>query len=213
MRRLRPRESVTINLDSVDGQIDCFVRSVTGAVATLGRFGGLEPRLRLAMSPGLLGYLTFTYDGQAVALRGVATVDCAPPPDLAFVALDGIKLPERRSDVRIPLATTARVCTVDDYGNAAGEPVDTITSDLSLGGMLVERRQRMGIGPLVAATILFGPGQPAVQCEAKVARLTTTHMGLKFSEMSEADRVRLSGVLSEHERRVGRQGTGDTAAA
>src|SRR5438477_528652 len=105
MRRLRPRESVAINLDGAEDRIDCYVKSVTGAVATLSSFGGLPPELRRALSPGLLGYMSFSYDGEPVALRGVATVDCATEPDFGFVGLDGIKMPERRSDVRVKFAT------------------------------------------------------------------------------------------------------------
>jgi PilZ domain len=193
---------VAINLDGAEDRIDCYVKSVTGAVATLGRFGGLPLELRRALSPGLLGYLTFSFDGEPVALRGVATVDCAPEPDFAFVGLDGIKMPERRSDVRVNLATVARVCTIADDGHAIAEPIETVTLDLSLGGVLIERRQRMGIGPLVRVDLYFGADPTPVSCSGKVARLTITHMGVKFIEMQEADRVRLAGILSQHAKKT-----------
>jgi hypothetical protein len=192
---------VAINLDGAEERIDCYVKSVTGAIATLGRFGGIPPELRAALSPGLLGYLTFSYDGDTVALRGVATADCAPEPDFGFVGLDGIKMPERRSDARVAFATVARVCTIDDDGIEILQPVETVTLDLSLGGALVERRQRMGIGPLVRVELYFGADPMPVSCLGKVARLTITHMGVKFTEMQEADRVRLASVIREHERK------------
>jgi hypothetical protein len=196
---LSPRESVSINLDGAAEPIDCYVKSVNGAIATLARPAGLPPELRLAMTPGLLGYLTFSDTGQAVALRGVATVDCAPYPDFAFVGLDGIKMPERRSDRRFPIATSARVCTIDDEGFPVAEPVATVTADFSLGGILVERRPRMGIGPIVQVEIDFDSLPMPVRCSAVVARLTSTHMGVRFTEMTEVDRVGLTSVLRELE--------------
>jgi hypothetical protein len=202
MRRLRPRESVAIHLDGAQDQIDCYVKSVNGAVAVLGRFGGLPPQLRRALSPGLLGYLSFSLDGEPVALRGVTTVDCATEPDFAFVGLDGIKMPERRSDVRVDLATRATVCTVGDDGLGITEPRETVTVDLSLGGVLVERRQRMGIGPLVRIDLFFGVDPNPVRCTGKVARLTVTHMGVRFVEMQDSDRIRLAAILRRQERKT-----------
>jgi hypothetical protein len=202
VRRLRRSEPVSINLDGANERIDCYVKSVNGAIATLGRPAGLPPSLRQAMTPGLLGYLTFSSNGQAVALRGVATVDCAAYPDFAFVGLDGIKMPERRSDVRFPLATSARLCTVDDEGFAIGQPIETVTADLSLGGVLIERRQRMGIGPVVQIEMDFDSLPMPLRCMAVVARLTVTHMGVRFTEMTEVDRVRLTSILDGLERRA-----------
>ena len=207
MRRLRPRESVAINLDGAQDQLDCYVKSVNGAVATLGRFGGLPPQLRAALSPGLLGYLSFSFDGERVALRGVATVDCATEPDFAFVGLDGIKMPERRNVhrlwiARVDHATRAAVCTIGDDGLGITEPLETVTVDLSLGGVLVERRQRMGIGPLIRIDLFFGVDPNPVRCTGKVARLTVTHMGIRFVEMQESDRIRLAAILRRQERKT-----------
>jgi hypothetical protein len=202
MRRLRPRESVAVHLDGAQDPIDCYVKSVNGAIATLARFGGLPQELRGALSPGLLGYLSFSYDGEPVAMRGVLTVDCATEPDFAFVGLDGIKMPERRSDARTALATRATVRTIGDDGLAIAEPRETVTVDLSLGGVLVERRQRMGIGPLVRVDLFFDPDPNAIRCIGKVARLTVTHMGVKFVEMHEVDRARLAEILRRQEQRT-----------
>jgi hypothetical protein len=202
VRRLRPKSSVAIHLDGVDGQIDAYVRSVAGAIATLGRIGGLPAVVRAQLSPGLLGYLTFSDNGEPVALRGVATVDCAVEPDFAFVGLDGMKLPERRSDVRVALMTRARVCSIDDEGLPIGEPVETFTADMSLGGVLVERRQKMGIGPLMQVELFFGPSPAPALCTAKVARLTITHMGLRFIEMQESARVRIADAIEEQQHRA-----------
>lgn len=190
---------MTINLDRTDEQINCYVRSVSGAIATLARSHALSPQLREQLSPGLLGYLTFSQDGEPVAIRGVATVDCADPPDFAFVALDGITLPERRTEVRVALASAAALCTVDDYWTPIGEPVETMTADLSLGGVLIERRPRMGIGPLVCVDLRLCTGSAPIRCNGKVARLTGTHMGVRFNHMSESDRARLAQVLAEHQ--------------
>jgi len=195
---------VTITLDGSEDQIECFVRSVTAPVATLGQFGGIPSQLRRRLSPGVLGYMTFSHDGVPVALRGVATVDCVSEPDLGFVALDGVKLPERRTAPRVELATPARVFIVGPGGTTSQEAIETATADLSLGGVLLERRPGIGITARLRVELYFGLFPTPVRCEAEVVRQTNTHLGLRFTEMPEADRVRLAEILAYQQRRCAR---------
>jgi hypothetical protein len=191
---------VTVNLDEGGGRIDCYVRSVDGPVATLGHLAGIVPLLRRRLSPGSLGYLTFSHNGTQIAVRGVATVDCVREPDLAFVGLDGNMLPERRTDQRVELVTTARVHVVDADGTAMPDPIETLTADLSLGGALIERRPGLVAGSRLHLDLCFG-AFPAVHCEAVLARHTSAYVAVKFIEMQEADRLRLAGVLAGQRRR------------
>jgi len=195
---------VTINLDGDEPRIECFVRSVAAPVATLGHFGRISPDLRRRLSPGLLGYLTFSHDGMPVALRGVATVDCVGEPDLGFVALDGVKLPERRMAPRVELATTAHVFTLEPDGASASKAIETVTADISLGGALLERRSRIGLAAKLRVELYFGVFPMPVRCEAEVVRQTITHVGVRFIEMPDADRVRLKGILEDQLRRRAR---------
>jgi hypothetical protein len=195
---------VTINLDAAEDKIDCFVRSVAGPIATLGHLGEIPPHVRERLSPGLLGYLTFSHEGVLSALRGVATVDCATEPDLAFVALDGIKLPERRNAARVELAITAHVFRVFEDGMRSPNRVESVTADLSLGGTLIERRPGLVMGMQLQVELYFEAFPDPLCCDAVVTRQTSSKLGLRFTEMQETDRVRLAEILAHHRRsRIG----------
>jgi hypothetical protein len=202
MRRLSPRESVTINLDGASAKIECFVRSVEGPIAGLRHLGELDPELRELLSPGSLCYMTFADRGVPVAVRGVATVNCAEGFDLAFLDLDAAELPERRKDVRVDLATRASLCVLNSDGSPQAVPTETVTTDISMGGALVGFSTPLELGARVRVDLHFTLFPTPIRCFAVVVRQTRTHVGVRFSEMPESDRVRLAGIIAEQERRA-----------
>jgi PilZ domain len=203
MQRLRLRDPVTINLDGAPGQIECYVRSLDGQVAGLGHFGELDPELRESMAPGAVGYLTFADRGTPVAIRGVATVDCGEGFDLAFLGLDSAKLSERRRDVRVDLATPASICLLNADGSPQSVPIETVTTDVSMGGVLIELLTQFELGSRLRADLHFSVFPTPIRCYSVLVRQTRTHAGLRFTEMQESDRVRLAGIIAEQQRRAG----------
>jgi PilZ domain len=77
--------------------------------------------------------------------------------------------------------------------------VETLTADLSLGGALLERRQALGDGREWLIE-LFPSGPSPIRCHAVLARETPTQLGVAFLDMSDSDRIRLAGILADHQR-------------
>jgi hypothetical protein len=199
MRRLVQHQPVSIELDGeFDGEIDalaCRVGSVHGPVATLGLVNAVVPRVRERLTPGSLGFMVFHHHGTPVGLRGV--VRAAPSQELVeFVVIDGIQVTERRTAERIAMITPVRA-----IAQGSDEVVHTVTANLSLGGALLTRRPGLGDGPQWRLGVSI-PGDPtAIRCEATTARITPTHVGVRFDDMSKDDRIRLAGALADHQRR------------
>lgn len=199
MRRLVQHQQVTIELDAeFEGDVDalvCRVGSVHGPVATLGPVDDLSDRVRERLTPGSLGFMVFRHHGTPVGLRGV--VRGAPENDqVEFVVIDGIQVAERRTAERIPMITPVRATPA-----GADDAISTVTANLSLGGALLTRRPGLGEGPLWQIEISLQGDSTPIRCEASTARITPTHVGVRFEDISEDDRIRLAGALADHQRR------------
>ena len=198
MRRLVKNQAVRVDLDAkVDWEVDriqCRVQSIQGPVATLIPEGEIGDAVQTRLTSGSLCFLTFEHGRAPVALRGVA-LRATDRDELEFVVVDGIQVAERRSAERTPLVTAVKAAPVQAGGNV-GEPVATVTSNLSMGGALLLKRP--GLGEVSKWQVeLFLPGDPEhVYCEAVLARETPTHLGVRLVNVQEADQLRLAGVLA-----------------
>jgi len=201
VRRLTAQQLVKVDLDSEEERIDCRVMSVLGPAATLMPVNEIQPEVREQLEAGSPGYLSFTHHGALVALRGVVSSASASGAEVYFVVTDGVQLPQRRVAERVPLITHARLATLDSDGGADGPPTDTVTANLSSSGALIALRPGIGAGPRFAIQLFFGRERTAVRCEASLARRTATHIGVGFTRIEDADRVRLNEILAEYERR------------
>jgi PilZ domain len=196
MRRLKHHQQVEIHLDGEDEVVfDCRVLGVEGSVATLASsYGG--PGAVLGNSvPAVPGYMLFDHAGGRVALKGIATASTTDGPELLFVVIDGVQLPERRSAARVQVNSVARM--FGPHG-AREEYFETPVADLSVSGMRVERRPSLDAATRLRLELYFGAAQTPIRCEAEVARRTPTHVGMKFAELSEADRTLLEAIVRAH---------------
>jgi hypothetical protein len=202
MRRLVKNQAVRVDLDAkVDWEVDsiqCRVQSIRGPVATLIPDGEIDDSVQTRLTSGSLCFLTFEHGRAPVALRGVA-LKAADRDELEFVVVDGIQVAERRSAERTPLVTAVKAAPVESAGSV-GEPVSTVTSNLSMGGALLLKRP--GLGEVSKWHLeLFLPGDPEhVYCEAVLARETPTHLGVRLVNVQEADQLRIAGVLAGRQR-------------
>ena len=211
MRRLQTRQPIRIDLDSSDASIDGRVRFVTGPVAVIAPVEGIGVAVREELNSGSLGYLVFTHRGAAVALHGLVRVAPGMDDGLAFVVDDGVQIPQRRSAERVALVTRARVCSADSDGVPdERSATDTVTADLSLGGARLTRRPGIGDGPRLQVELFFGTDPVPLRCGALVARRTPTHLGVRFIDMQDADRERLSRILAAHSSPSERGPAGDS---
>jgi hypothetical protein len=201
MRRLAPRQTVTLDLDGEDEGLDCQVRHVAGPVALLSCLGQVPEPLRSKLTKGSYCLMGFTHRGGLVGLRGIATAASDDFTELAFVVADGVQVEERRIAERVRLVTPVRIAVIS--GDGAGEAArETVTADISLGGTLVARPPGMSTGPDFHLELMFGTAQDPVPCEARLARATADCLGLAFTAIDEADHVRLARIIAEHELRA-----------
>jgi len=199
MRRLTPRQGVTLSLDGDEEVIDGQVLSVSGPVALLDCVDAAPIHLRARLSPGSMCMMAFTHHGKLVGLRGVVTAASEDLNQLAFIVADGVQVEERRLAERIALVIPVRIRTVTGPGAVEPPSVETVTVDISLGGALVERREGARTGPRFRLELYLGDDPVPVSTGADLVRATATHLGLRFIDIPALDRIRLASFLAEHQ--------------
>lgn len=197
MRRLRHQQEVEIHLDGEDEVVlGCRVLGVEGSVATLGSLDGGPGTLLGGSVPAVPGYLLFDHGGGKVALKGIATASTTEGPELLFVVLDGVQLPERRSAARAQVNAVARMFRLDSVQES--DCLETRLADLSISGMRVEGHRGLNGATGYRLELYIGDAQTPIRCGAEVARRTPTHVGLKFIDLQDADRALLEAIVRAH---------------
>jgi hypothetical protein len=195
MRRLKHQQRVEIHLDGADGVVACRVLGVKGSVASLARVdGGPEQFERL--TPAASGYLMFEHRGGTIALKGIATTQQTDQPELLFVVLDGVQLPERRAAERVVVSALARLFACDGGGD--DDCVETPLANVSTSGLLVERHPGLDERAQFRLELLIDGDDEPICCDVIVARRTATHLGMRLVNMDEADQQRLAAVIGRH---------------
>jgi PilZ domain len=197
MRRLKHHQEVEIHLDGEDEVVlDCRVLGVEGSVATLARSDAGPGTLLGSSVPAVPGYLLFDHSGGKVALKGIATASTSEGPELLFVVIDGVQLPERRAAARAEVKALARMFLLGSAGES--EYFETRLADLSVSGMRVEGHPSLDSATQFRLELYIGGAQTPIRCGAQVARRTPTHVGLKFRDLQEADRTLLDAIVRAH---------------
>ncbi len=197
MRRLRNQQEVEIHLDGEDEVVfGCRVQGVEGSVATLATIDPSVATLLGSSVPAVPGYLLFDHAGGRVALKGIATASTTEGPELLFVVIDGVQLPERRSAARARVNAVARMFRLDSGQD--GEYFETRLADLSVSGMRVDGHPGLGEATGFRLELYIGDAQTPIRCGAEVARRTPAHVGLKFVDLEDSDRALLDAIVRAH---------------
>jgi PilZ domain len=197
MRRLRHQQEVEIHLDGEDEVVlGCRVMGVEGSVATLASVDAGPGPLLGGSVPAVPGYLLFDHSGGRVALKGIATANTSDGPELLFVVIDGVQLPERRSAARARVNAVARMFHPDSADESGY--FETRLADLSVSGMRVEGHASLNGAIRYRLELYIGDAQTPIRCGAEIARRTPTHVGLKFIDLEEADRTLLDAIVRAH---------------
>lgn len=195
MRRLATRQTVEVTPDGFDEGVRCTVSSVKQSAVTLAFVGDVPTDVGELLADGSLALLSFRHGGKWVALRGAV---CSHPAGrlLEFVALDGFARPERRDNERVPMAVPVGVVQTARDGRRLA-PFRTLSSNLSVTGALLERRPEMDELSLRwdIDVRLSSNGDP-IECGAVVARWTPNQVGVAFTGLANADRIRLTAILA-----------------
>jgi hypothetical protein len=195
MRRLKHQQRVEIHLDGADGVVSCRVLGVKGSVASLAPVDG-GPAQFERLTPAASGYLMFEHRGGTIALKGIATTEQADQPELLFVVLDGVQLPERRAAERVELSALARMFLPD--GASDDEFVETPLANVSTSGLLVQRHPGLDQRAQFRLELLVDGDTEPICCDVVVARRTATHLGMRLVNLDEAAQERLAAVIRSH---------------
>ena len=132
MRRLRDGQAVSLEVESLDTNLECLVVAVEGDQAIL------HPVYRAysmrVPTTSTVAMLSFEHSSRLVMLRGCARREEAT---LMFAVTDRVMVPQRRRYARVEVALPVLLTPLDASGDPAGEPVESQTRDLSADGLLV----------------------------------------------------------------------------
>jgi hypothetical protein len=141
---------------------------------------------------GSPAYLLIEADGRIQAVRG--QVGSPPGEEMILRLSDDIRLGQRRTFSRAPIALPARVKA------RSGREWSTVTRDVSAGGVCVARE---GTDPVEGALeVRIQVADHEVVAEAVAVRITGDDLGLRFEEIQRDDRMLLASLaLAYHRRR------------
>ena len=194
MRRLRDGQAVSLEVESLDTNLECLVVAVEGDQAIL------HPVYRAysmrVPATSTVAMLAFEHSSRLVMLRGCARREEAT---LMFAVTDRVMVPQRRRYARVEVALPVLLTPLDASGAPAGEPVESQTRDLSADGLLVAAEVSPELARLRIALAL-PDGLPALESEAGLVRQVARGSGLRFIGIAEEDRARLKRFVEERKR-------------
>ena len=198
LRGLTPGDEVTIDLDPDSAQkassFAARVEWIEGSTARLVPAGQLTAELRARLRPGALAQLSFERDSLPIEMRGIAFSQRFGR-GIEFVVTEGFRLTDRRTTDRLPVVAQVRASLMADDGRVVGTTSATATKNLSLDGVLVARQPRLGSGPRWTIELTLPSASAPVQCQAVLARETSSYLALRFVDLSDSDRRLLATAL------------------
>jgi c-di-GMP-binding flagellar brake protein YcgR len=185
MRRLRDGQAVSLEVESLDTNLECLVVAVEGDQAIL------HPVYRAysmnVPTTSTVAMLAFEHCSRLVMLRGCARREEAT---LMFAVTDRVTVPQRRRYPRVEVAMPVVLTPLDAAGAPAGDPVASETRDLSADGLLVAAEVSPDLARLRVA-VSIPDGLPPLESEAGLVRQVGRGSGLRFIGIAAEDRARL----------------------
>jgi hypothetical protein len=125
--------------------------------------------------------------------------ESAGPEEIVISVTDGFQLGQRRRYSRAPIALPARLRPL-----AGGEEWETVTRDISAGGVRVARTGAAGEAAEAQAVVLEAPEAGLrVQGDAVVVRRTDSDLSLRFTAIDDEAAVLLQQISVAYYRLTG----------
>ena len=197
MGRLTTGQRVTIDIDGEENVVDAIAASDEGSRRLLVYVRRASPAVLGRLINGSRGYLLYT-QRVLMGLHGLARITPFTRPLAQFVVDDGSTHAERRLSERVPIVTHARIAALDAEG--LGVPLTTFTANIS--ATCVPPRRPAHSLPIdeVRVELYFGADPTPVAARGRIVRSTDEHVGIHFVEITDDERVRLTGLLTGHRR-------------
>ena len=196
MRRLRDGQAVSLEVESLETNLECLVIAIEGGEATL------EPVYQaFSMSvptTGTNSMLTFEHQGRLVMLRGRVRRE---DDGLHFTVTDRVTVQQRRRYARVEVALPVLLTPLDGSGAPAGKQVETRSFDVSADGVLLEAQISPDL-PRLRLSLPLPDGGPPIECDVRLVRQVGWRSALRYSGIADEDRERLKCFVAERKREL-----------
>src|SRR5919198_3341119 len=196
MRRLRDGQAVSLEVESLETNLECLVIAIDGNEATL------DPVYQaFSMSvptTGTNSMLTFEHQGRLVMLRGRVRRE---EDGLHFAVTDRVTVQQRRRYARVEVALPVLLTPLDAAGAPAGKQVQTRSFDVSADGVLLEAQISPNL-PRLRLSLPLPDGDPPIECEVRLVRQGGWRSAPRYYGIADEDRARLKGFVAQRKREL-----------
>jgi hypothetical protein len=180
---------VQLDLGGKTTALPCRVLGFGGSTVMLGPVVPATAPTLEAIEAGRPAYVVVDDDQQVHALRAQVAPG-SDPGEVMVTVTDAFRLGQRRRYSRAPLSLAATVAALP-----GGSPWDTVTRDISAGGV---RMARIGAADEQAETVSVvltsPPAAMRIEAEAEVVRRSQRDLSLRFTRIAEADVALLTQI-------------------
>jgi len=186
-KMLTEGQVVQLDLGGKTQALPCRVLGFGGSTVMLAPVVAATAPTADAISAGRAAYVILDDDRQVHALR--AQVSRASEPDEIIVTVtDSYRLGQRRRYSRAPLALAATA-------TAGGETWETVTRDISAGGVRMARTGAAGEqGDTLSLVLESAPSGLRIEADAAIVRRSQRDLSLTFTRIAESDVALLSQI-------------------
>jgi hypothetical protein len=180
---------VQLDLGGKTSALPCCVLGFTGPSVVLGPIVPATAPTADAIEAGRAAYVVIDHDEQVHALRATVRPG-SDAGEILVTVTDAFRLGQRRRYSRAPLALHATVAALP-----GGEPWETVTRDISAGGVRMARINAGGEHADRLSVVLTSP--PAglrIETEAEVVRRSQRDLSLRFTRIGEGDVALLTQI-------------------
>ncbi len=186
---------VQLDLGGKTSALPCRVIGFTGSAVLLAPIVPATAPTADAIQAGRDAYVVIDDEQQVHALRS-AVRPGSEPGEVLVTVTDAFRLGQRRRYSRAPLALTATAAALP-----GGEPWETVTRDISAGGVRMARTGHEGEQADRLSVVLASPAAGVrIETEADVVRRSQRDLALQFTRIDAADVALLTQITIAHYR-------------
>ncbi len=180
---------VQLDLGGKTQVLPCRVLGFGGSTVMLAPVVAASAPTAEAIHEGRSAYVIIDDEQQVHALRA-RVEQGSEPDDVVVTVTDSFRLGQRRCYSRAPLALPATVAALP-----AGETWETVTRDISAGGLRIARTGADGEMADELSVVLSSPAAGLrIETQAAVVRRSQRDLSLRFTEIGEADVALLTQI-------------------
>ena len=187
---------VQLDLGGKTQALPCRVLGFGGSTVMLAPVVAATAPTAEAIVAGGPAYVILDDDQQVHALRARVS-QASEPSEIIVTVTDSFRLGQRRHYSRAPLALPATV-------TAGGETWETVTRDISAGGVRMARTGAAGEqGDTLSLVLRSAAAGLQIEAEAAIVRRSQRDLSLSFTRIAESDVALLAQITVAYYRLAG----------